>query len=189
MNVFYLHADPGACARQHADRHVVKMILEYAQLLSTAHRVLDGVETVRVSAVGRKGKVLALSDARDGILYKATHINHPSARWVRHSICNYQWLFSLWTALLSEYTYRYGKVHASARLIDALRTPPAQISTTEPFSAPWRVMPEEYKEPRSTTDYTVKSYRNYYNGAKTALFSWTNREPPRWAVSKEKHHE
>lgn len=189
MNVFYLHGDPKICARQHVDRHVVKMILEYAQLLSTAHRVLDGLETERISARGRNGKVLKLPDTREAVLYKATHVNHPSARWVRHSIRNYRWLFRLWIALLEEYTYRYGKVHACARLTEALRTPPGRIPAKEPFSAPWRVMPEEYKTPRSRPDYTVRSYRSYYNGAKRSLFSWTNRRAPRWIVLKERNHE
>ena len=42
MNIFYLHNDPKICAEMHNDKHCIKMILEYAQLLSTAHRVLDG---------------------------------------------------------------------------------------------------------------------------------------------------
>ena len=42
MNVFYLHEDPQICAQMHADRHVVKMIVEYGQMMSTAHRVQDG---------------------------------------------------------------------------------------------------------------------------------------------------
>ena len=45
MNIFYLSSNPGECARQHCDKHVVKMIVEYAQLMSTAHRLLDGVAT------------------------------------------------------------------------------------------------------------------------------------------------
>ena len=43
MNIFYLHKDPKICAEQHLDKHVVKMLIEYAQLMSTAHRMLDGV--------------------------------------------------------------------------------------------------------------------------------------------------
>jgi len=42
MNVFYLDRNPITAAQMHCDKHVVKMILEYAQLLSTAHRLLDG---------------------------------------------------------------------------------------------------------------------------------------------------
>ena len=42
MNIFYLDNDPIKSAELHCDKHVVKMIIEYAQLMSTAHRVLDG---------------------------------------------------------------------------------------------------------------------------------------------------
>lgn len=92
MNIFYLHSDAKECAVMHCDKHVVKMILETAQLLSTAHRLLDGND--------------------DPILYKATHKNHPSAIWTRKSQKNYLWLTSLLQNLCQEYTYRYGKIHA-----------------------------------------------------------------------------
>ena len=44
MNIFYLDRDPVIAAQMMCDKHVVKMILESAQMLSTAHRVLDGDE-------------------------------------------------------------------------------------------------------------------------------------------------
>ncbi len=180
MNIFYIHHDPVTCAQQHVDKHVVKMILEYAQLLSTAHRYLDGAETVGTSKSGRKAKRWVLPDEREDILYKASHINHPSAKWCRHSVHNYNFLFKLWIELMREYHYRYGKVHSSMRLSKYLQTPPNNISNTEIFSAPWRAMPEDYKADRSEPDYTIKSYRAYYNGAKTNMFKWKNRPTPEW---------
>jgi hypothetical protein len=180
MNIFYVHEDPATCAQQHVDKHVVKMILEYAQLMSTAHRVLDGVETVGFSNSGRKAKRWFLKDEREGVLYKASHINHPSAKWCRHSLHNYNFLFRLWIELMREYHYRYGKIHSSMRLAGHLRFPPSKISTEEKFSAPWRAMPEEYKVAKSEPDYTVQSYRAYYNGAKTSMFKWKNRPTPSW---------
>ena len=180
MNIFYVHTDPKICAQQHVDKHVVKMILEYAQLLSTAHRVLDGVESVGLSKSGRKAKRYVLPDERDAVLYNATHLNHPSAKWTRHSLANYQWLFKLWIELMREYHYRYGKVHASMRLAKYLKNPPTNISTTEGFSAPWRAMPDEYKFDRTVPNYTVESYRAYYKGAKMDMFKWKNRETPAW---------
>ena len=42
MNIFYLDRDPKIAAQLACDKHVVKMILESAQMLCTAHRVLDG---------------------------------------------------------------------------------------------------------------------------------------------------
>ena len=92
MNIFYLHNDPKICAEMHVDKHCVKMILEYAQLLSTAHRVLDGKQSTRLSKTGRNQKYWALPDDRDSLLYSATHMNHPSAIWVRKNQQNYIWL-------------------------------------------------------------------------------------------------
>jgi len=112
MNIFYLDNAPKLCAEMHVDKHCVKMILEYAQLLSTAHRVIDGTLVDGYSKTGRKQKRYVLSDSRDTTLYSATHINHPSAIWVRQSEQNYRWLFTLFCELLDEYTHRYGKLHA-----------------------------------------------------------------------------
>lgn len=180
MNIFYLHHDPETCAQMHNDKHVVKMILEYAQLLSTAHRFLDGTLSERLSKSGRKQKVYLLADDRDSTLYAATHINHPSAKWVRHGEQNYRWLFNMWTRLLEEYTYRYGKQHSAERLMTTLARPPGNINMEEPYSAPWRAMPDEFKVDRSVPDYTIESYRAYYLGAKVKMCRWTNREMPEW---------
>ena len=81
MNIFYLDPDPRTCAEMHCDKHVVKMIIEYAQLMSTAHRVIDGTEYTDMTANGRRIKRWRLDDDRESILYKASHINHPSAIW------------------------------------------------------------------------------------------------------------
>lgn len=186
MNIFYLDPSADLCAQYHTDKHVVKMILEYAQLLSTAHRVLDGKEWIELSSSGRKQKVYKLLDGTfDFHLYKATHINHPSARWVRNSFHNYNFLFELWVNLLNEYTHRYGKVHKSARLLDLLSYTPERINDTTEFSEPWRAMPDEYKISRCIDDYTVKSYRAYYNGDKSHLFNWKSRDVPYWVELKE----
>lgn len=151
------------------------MILEYAQLLSTAHRVLDGTLTDAISNSGRRKKVYTINDSRDGILYSATHINHPSAIWVRQSDTNYKWLYSLFIELMSEYTHRYGKTHATDRLADVLKTPPKNIPQGQ-FTEPTPAMPDEYK----VAGDSVQSYKNYYLGDKKRMFSWKNRETPSW---------
>ena len=94
MNLFYLHKEPEVSATLHCDKHVVKMIIEYAQQLCTAHRVLDGIEYYDQSKNGRKIKRWRLEDtALEGVLYKASHINHPDNIWVRHSKENYLPMF------------------------------------------------------------------------------------------------
>jgi hypothetical protein len=174
MNIFYLDSDVNKCAEYHNDKHVVKMILEYAQLLSTAHRVLDGNEYIDASS-GRKIKRWELPESSmESILYKATHINHPSAVWARQSNNNYNWLVCLFQSLLSEYTYRYGKIHSCDRLVYWLRKPPTNIPVSY-FTQPTPAMPDEYKDPCS-----VVSYRNYYIGAKKTMAKWKKRPIPEW---------
>jgi hypothetical protein len=176
MNIFYLDKDPAICAAMHVDKHCVKMILESAQLLSTAHRVLDGVETIQLSNSGRKVKRWILPDDVRSVLYEATHINHPSAVWVRQSKQNYLWLYALFDALCKEYTYRYGKVHKCERELihKVLSIVPNNITTFKGFTEPTPAMPEQYKVPGNS----VQSYHNYYNGEKQRMFSWKKRDVP-----------
>jgi hypothetical protein len=175
MNIFYLHPEPKICAQQHVDKHCVKMILEYAQLLSTAHRVLDGTLSTTLSNSGRKRQTYTLSDDRDDVLYSATHINHPSAIWVRQSSSNYGWLYRLFGELCNEYTHRYGKIHATQRLDSALMMSPNNITIGD-FTEPTPAMPDEYK----VAGDSIQSYHNYYNGDKKRMFSWKKRETPSW---------
>ena len=170
MNIFYLHNDPKICAEMHVDKHCVKMILEYAQLLSTAHRVIDGTLLVGISDKGRKSTSWILPDNRNDILYKATHLNHPSAVWVRKTDANYVWLFRLFGELMDEYTYRYGKTHACEQLADALSYRPKNIPKGE-FTEPTPAMPDHYK----VAGDSIQSYKNYYLGDKKRMFSWKNR--------------
>ena len=153
MNIFYLDHDVDTSAQYHTDKHVVKMILEYAQLLCTAHRLIDDIES--------------------DVLYKATHKNHPSAKFVRMTSGNYYYVYSLFIALCNEYTYRYGKVHKTdSRLRHALKDAPIQL----PIGAMTRVpqaMPDAFKVPNS-----MIAYRNYYRKDKQHLHKWTKRQIP-----------
>ena len=160
MNIFFLDRNPKIAAQMHCDKHVVKMVLEYAQILSTAHRVVDGDE-----AADREG------------LYKIAHKNHPSTAWARAGRGNYNWLSDLWGYLGNEYTHRYGKVHKAAtkewlfyapeyipyKRFMAIHTPPPQC------------MPDEYK-----TDDTILAYRNYYINEKARFARYTNGTAPEW---------
>lgn len=181
MNIFYLDKSPKLAAEYHVDKHVVKMILESAQLLSTAHRVLDGIQVTGLSTTGRKRTSYVLpdigdkKDPRQDILYSATHINHPSAVWARQSRDNYVWLWHLFKELMAEYTYRYGKVHKCYALVNELAFVPNNIAD-KPFTEPTPAMPEQYKVPGNS----IKSYHNYYNGEKQRMFSWKKREVPSW---------
>lgn len=177
MNIFYLHHNPKVCAEMHNNSHCVKMILETAQLLSTAHRVLDGQETAVITEKGRKAKRWILPDDRNDVLYSATHMNHPSAVWCRQNKSNYYWLSLLLKELCIEYTHRYGKVHKCEQsgLVEKLRWTPNNIPIGE-FTEPTPAMPDIYK----VVNDSITSYRNYYNGAKTHLAKWKNRNIPEW---------
>ena len=96
MNIFYLHKDPEIIsAKMHCDKHVVKMIIEYAQLMSTAHRILDGDEYEGRTKIGRRiRRWKHLNKNVENTIYKASHINHPSAVWTRESVANYIWLYN-----------------------------------------------------------------------------------------------
>ena len=157
MNIFYLHEDPKICAKYHNDSHCVKMILEYAQLMSTAHRELDVIS---------KGSLM------DTTLYKATHKNHPSAVWVRESKANYEFLHKLFSALCNEYTRRYGKIHKTEqKLKKLLYWPPKNIPEGK-FTQPTQAMPDDVKHEDSIT-----AYRNYYKVHKDHLAKWKTTTP------------
>jgi hypothetical protein len=184
MNIFYLHEETKECAKQHLDKHVVKMILEYAQLLSTAHRLLDGYEYEGKSISGRKAMRWKLDDEREDNLYMASHMKHPSGMWCRETSRNYMWLYSLWRDLMKEYTFRYGKHHVAERLIPFLDNLPKNIKFGELTTMP-QCMPEQYKVPDS-----IQAYKNYYIGDKQRFAVWTNRPIPEWYVTayREKNH-
>lgn len=154
MNIFYLDSDPVTAAQMAVDKHVVKMILETAQLLSTAHHVLDGPEVPPA-------------------IYKSTHVNHPSAVWARKSNNNYNWLYVHFLALLEEYTFRYGKYHKSGELADVLESPPRNIPVGY-FTPPPPAMDEQY----IVSQDSVENYRNYYKFGKAHLHKYTRREVP-----------
>jgi hypothetical protein len=178
MNIFYLNHDPKLCAQDHVDKHVVKMILEYAQLLSTAHRFLDGDATVGLSDSGRKRTTYVLDSPLNSILYAATHINHPSTIWCRKGVVQYRWLHNLLIELCKEYTHRYGKIHKVERegLLWALEQLPRSIHTDVFWSEPTPAMPDAYKVPGDS----ISSYRMYYIQDKARFANWKKRSVPQW---------
>lgn len=182
MNIFFLDKNVKRCAQYHVDKHVVKMILEYSQILSTAHRVLDGeliTETVNVknSNKTRRRKTYKLDSCMDAILYRATHINHPCVKWTMESDKNYIWLYWLLESLHAEYTYRYNRCHKSIALLSSLEKLPNNIRKTYKNTPVALAMPEEFKCNEAT-----EAYRQYYMHGKRHLANWKNRSIPSWYV-------
>jgi hypothetical protein len=164
MNIFYIHTDPVIAAKAMSDKHVVKMILESAQLLSTAHRALDGQEFIQLSKSGARLRKWNHPDPHmDVTLYKSTHLNHPSGIWVRQSADNYMWLYNHFIALSEEYYQRYNKRHASELLLSGLLskvpTNIARIGLTPMLVA---ITDTQWHVPNNP----LQSYRNYYVGEK-----------------------
>jgi hypothetical protein len=154
MNIFFLDFDTQKCAQYHCDKHVVKMILETAQLLCGVHHMNPQV-TLQIP-------------------YKLSHKNHPCAIWTRQSLSNYLYLCDLGLELCKEYTYRYGKRHKSQDVIEWCLTNKPDIDDLG-FTTPPKAMPDEYK-----VESVIESYRNYYIGAKKDFCVWKNRDTPEW---------
>jgi hypothetical protein len=181
MNLFILDKSPVKAARMQCDKHVVKMIVESAQMMSTAHRILDGVETKRPSKSGKRMvKYWELPDAKENVLYKAVHFNHPCTVWTMECIHNYRWHYNHFFALCKEYEYRYEKRHATFDKLElALKIPPKNIpdiGRMTPFKLAMKSNPE-----CMFPDDPIKSYKMYYKTKKENFkMVWTKRETPAW---------
>ena len=144
MNIFYLNEDPVVAAQKQYNKHVVKMILESAQLLCAAHHI---------------------HESEVAIPYKLTHKNHPSSVWTRESKQNYKWLHRHMMALGEEYSKRYGKTHLTiTKCGEVLAEAPQMCPDTELTQMP-QCMPEEYMVQGDS----VLAYRNYYLGEKSSI--------------------
>ena len=179
MNLFYLDKDPIKAAQLQCDKHIVKMVVESAQMLSTAHRMLDGVLVETRTKTGRKGRHYRLDDSREILLYKAVHYHHPCTVWTMKSNNNYTWHWVHYKALCEEYTYRYEKVHKTDDLLtEALYQLPRNIPVgyLSPLPLAMGAAPEciDYSDP-------VGSYRKFYQTKqKRFKMAWTKREIPEW---------
>jgi hypothetical protein len=154
MNIFLLDKNLEKCAQYHVNRHVVKMILESAQLLCSVHHICGELEPP----------------------YKLAHKNHPCSIWCRASLTNYLYLCELGLELSKEYTYRYNKHHKSTDVIQWCLNNLPNIPDIG-FTPPALAMPDQYK-----VDDFVQSYRNYYIGEKKGFATWKNREIPSWFI-------
>lgn len=194
MNLFYLDHDPALAARMHCDKHVVKMILETAQLLSTAWHVaapaavttdIGSRDPLNPDKFGSPGIELGFGMtyylSGNQRIYAATHPHHPSAVWVRACVANYDWAWRLGMHLLDEYTHRYRKQHGCTHVLRALEFPPPIDATTPQYEPP-PAMPEECYVLEGRFLDAVASYRNYYRMEKKRMLVYTKRRPPEWCA-------
>lgn len=181
MNIFYLDRDPVKAAEMSCDKHVVKMILESAQMLSTAKRVLDGEEYFDTTKNGRKIKRWRLKNSNEeAIIYKAGWLRHPSTQWVMKSAYNYRWLYLHMMALNEQYKLRYNhtKDHLCIqKLGQLLSTPPKNINVRAIGTDATPAMPDECIVPGDS----VASYRKYYIMKKKRFATWKSpAKTPEW---------
>jgi len=149
MNIFYLHSDPVKAAQIQYNKHVVKMVLESAQMLCTAHHHYAEL----------------LDYKPDYVPYKKAHYNHPSTIWCRQNIKQYYWLYNHMIALGEEYTKRYGKEHLT---ITKCKYPLHLFPFGMPdgvFNEPPQAMPMQYK----VAGCSVTAYWNYYEQEKYTI--------------------
>lgn len=158
MNIFYLHHAPALAASLHCDVHVVKMILETAQILCTVHHMHGNGAAVP---------------------YKPTHQHHPSVLWAAESKVQYAWLQQLGAFLCNEYFMRYGrKRHACEKYIKGVLVspPPALLAAGYGWREPPQAMPEECRVPGDA----VAAYRRYYRTHKSEFAKWRMGGPPQF---------
>lgn len=160
MNIFASDSSAVVSAQNLPDILVNKMVLESAQLLTTAHVVSDG----------------------SAMTYKKTHENHPSAIWARATTGNYRWLYRHFKALLDEYRYRTGKTHACSKLLRELMLAPLGCTKHE-YSDPPKCMPDEHKVicvHQSYRNYLAAKYLGWAARDKPIHVKWTRRGSPSW---------
>jgi len=183
VNIFVLDKDPRRAAEYHCDKHAVKMILESAQMLCTAHW-LGWARLLKAPPMKKKDLQQWLYNNVPKDLqppWKMTHVNHPCTQWTQYVWGNYFWHSRLGLALCDVYTERYGKVHKSHEVHRWLNRhiPPTFETTVEtpvgmtPFAV---CMPDECKIP----DDPIASYRNYYIQKKARFAKWKYSTKPTW---------
>jgi len=179
MNIFVLDKDPMKAAMMMCDKHIPKMIIESAQMLSTVHRMLDGTPTKRRSKSGKTMQTYyTFGDIRDDLYYLAVHKYHPCTTWTAESLQNYNWHYYHFVSMAKEFKFRRGKEHITfKKLGPILAAPPINIKDiglTEFVQAM-----THYPECMVPGD-AVQAYRNYYHKAKPfAKWEW-GREAPTW---------
>lgn len=152
MNIFYLDSNLTLNAQYMVDKHIVKMPLESAQLLTSA---------------------LYFTGQGNESPYKLTHKNHPCSVWCRQSLSNWLFLKKLALEICYEYNYRYGKIHKCQGVIESLPIPNLKDKGLTKLP---NCMDKEY----IICNDTIINYRNYYVNGKSHLAKWTKRDKPFW---------
>ena len=179
MNIFILDKDPKIAAQMLCDKHIPKMIVESAQMLSTAHRMLDGTPEKRRSKSGKTIQTYySFGDIRDSMYYLAVHKYHPCTTWTMESLDNYNWHYGHFASMAAEYNYRRNKTHATWQKMGMILAAPPENIPKKGLTEFAQAM-SHYPECKVEGD-AVQAYRNYYHTAKPfAKWEW-GRQAPHW---------
>jgi hypothetical protein len=186
MNLFVLSECPIKAAQLQCNAHATKMVVESAQMLSTAHRMLDGYLEKRPSSSGKRMSKYYVhpDEVLEQELYKAVHHYHPCTVWTMETSANYEWHYKHFVALAEEFEYRYEKVHGSfAKLGKLLSKLPDNIPQGE--QTIWPLAMKSNPECMFPSD-PVKSYRLFYQTKQERFkMEWKKRSVPSWFERKE----
>lgn len=199
MNIFALHPKPRKAARWHLDKHVCKMVLEYCQLLYTAHWVLHYPELLttkspKALSVAQKQCVVPshmqtapICETTKEPTYRPCHVHHPSAKWARETKGNYEWLCQLAEEVAREYRFRYHKTHSCEKHVMWLKENVPMNIPNEPRKGFSIAMADEYK----VSNDPIRCYRHYYRTSKQdrGLIAYTSRHVPHWLTIENKKSE
>lgn len=192
MNIFLLDLDPKKAAQAHADKHVVKMLLEACQLLYTAHWAFAYPKLLECKAPIHLAKAQKQLTVPDSMLtapcsvtrpyepgFRPCHIHHPCAKWVRESIENYDFTANLAIELAEEFKFRYPKKgeHECEQHAWWLKWNSPNSIPSLPRTPFVLAMDKEYKRKDP-----VDAYRNYYLTSKKerGLLVYKYRPAPLW---------
>jgi len=153
MNIFVLSLCPLLCAKMHLDKHVVKMITEYGQLLSTCHHMMS-------------------NSPSEGLMKKCFP-KHPCAIWLRESTGNYIWLYHLFCHLCDEYTYRYGKIHKTDSRLRVILNEIPELLPDGVLTTFKQAIPDHAKHKNP-----ILGYHTYYKQYKRHIAVWSKRDIP-----------
>jgi hypothetical protein len=160
MNIFVLDENIKKCAQYYNNKHCIKIIEEIKQMICTNHNI-SGTSLSKIPTTNEK-------------IFKPCYQNHPVTKWVRESLSNYKWAVELGLELCKEYTYRYGKIHKSQKVLEWCKNNLPNILDIglTPFA---QAMPDYCKRENA-----IDAYRFYYMNEKRHIAQWKNRNLPSW---------
>ena len=164
MNRFIIEFNVEDIAKSLCDQHIVKMPLEEAQMLCTTlwHHAPEYAEAQN--------------------LYKPVHQKHPCTLWAMQTRDNYAFAFSLYDAMLTEYTHRYGKWHGAMKHIDALDYGRKMIP--EGWQTPHPQCFSGLDHLKTDEQFPIKAYREFYKADKLKFARYSKgRSMPEWMAA------